>query len=356
MKRLLYSGNDHDGDDVVNYERLRELLFLLDPETSHHLSLEGLKYLERVCLTGWLARKVPAVPVRAMGLQFPNPVGLAAGLDKNGDYIDALGALGFGFIEIGTITPKSQPGNPKPRLFRLPEHQAIINRMGFNNKGVDHLVKQVAHRRYQGILGINIGKNAVTPVEEAIRDYLYCLDRVYEHADYVTANLSSPNTPGLRTLQLGDALKSLVNGLADRKAQLATVHGKRVPLLIKIAPDMTPDEVHHLAQVALECEVDGLIATNTTLAREQVKDSVHADEAGGLSGKPVFATSTAVLAQLAAETAGKLCLVGVGGIDNAASAQAKLDAGASLLQVYTGFIYRGPELIAELVAACQAKR
>lgn len=340
----------------MNYERLRDLLFLFDPETSHHLSLESLKYLEKVHLTGLLAQKTAAVPVSAMGLQFPNPVGLAAGLDKNGDYIDALGALGFGFIEIGTITPKPQPGNPKPRLFRLPEYQAIINRMGFNNKGVDHLVKQVARRRYQGILGINIGKNAVTPVEEAIHDYLYCLDRVYEHADYVTANLSSPNTPGLRALQLGDALKLLVNALADRKAQLSTVHGKRVPLLIKIAPDMTPDEIHHLAQVALECEVDGLIATNTTLSREQVKDSVHAGEAGGLSGKPVFASSTAVLAQLAHETAGKLCLVGVGGIDSTTSAREKLEAGANLLQVYTGFIYQGPGLVAELVSACQAKK
>ena len=333
---------------LLPYRPLRDALFLLDPETSHHLSLQAMKWVERLHLSGLYRDKIVDKPVRVMGLDFANPIGLAAGLDKNGDYIDALGDLGFGFIEVGTITPRPQPGNPKPRLFRLTEHEAIINRMGFNNKGVNHLVGQVEKRRYKGVLGINIGKNFDTPVEKAGSDYLTGLERVYACADYVTVNLSSPNTPGLRSLQIGDALKKLVYELADRKAALSTQHRKQVPLMIKISPDMLDEEINHLAAVALECGIDGLIATNTTLSREQVQGSVYAGEAGGLSGKPVFDSSTRVLRELKKTLDGKLCLVGVGGIDSANTALAKLDAGADLVQLYTGFIYRGPELLSEI--------
>lgn len=340
------------GTPLVNYDTLRRLLFQLEPERAHHLSLEALKWGERLHLASLYRRSaLPALPVKKMGLTFANPVGLAAGLDKNGDYIDALGDLGFGFIEIGTITPRPQPGNPSPRLFRLPEHGAIINRMGFNNKGLDHLVAQVEKRRYRGVLGINIGKNFDTPVEEAHRDYLKGLERVYGVADYITVNLSSPNTPGLRSLQMGDSLQQLVNALAGRRAQLSSQHGKQVPLLIKIAPDMNAEEVTHLSAVAGTCGIDGLIATNTTLSRELVQDSPLAKEAGGLSGRPVFEPSTRVLSQLASMPGRKLALIGVGGIDSASTALAKFDAGADLVQLYTGFIYRGPELLAEI---CQA--
>jgi len=333
---------------LLPYSLVRKVLFSFEPETSHHLSLEMMKWVEKIHLSAVYRKQVTDFPVMAMGLHFANPIGLAAGLDKNGDYIDALGDLGFGFIEIGTVTPRPQPGNPKPRLFRLTEHGAIINRMGFNNKGVDHLVRQVEKRTYKGVLGINIGKNANTPVENANQDYLHGLERVYAYADYVTVNLSSPNTPGLRSLQMGDALKKLVTELSDAKVKLATRHNKRVPLVIKIAPDMSTEEVHHLAMVALECKVDGLIATNTTLSRELVKDSIFANEAGGLSGKPVFESSTRVLAQLKNELDGKSCLIGVGGIDSAETAQAKFNAGANLIQLYTGFIYQGPELIKKI--------
>lgn len=330
------------------YSLLRKALFMLEPERSHNLSLQAMKWGERMHLSALYRNKIADFPVHAMGLVFANPIGLAAGLDKNGDYIDALGDLGFGFIEIGTVTPRPQSGNPMPRLFRLPEHEAIINRMGFNNKGVDHLVRQVEKRRYKGILGINIGKNFDTPVEHAGRDYLSGLERVYAHADYVTVNLSSPNTPGLRSLQIGDALKKLVHELADRKAALSAQHRKKVPLMIKISPDMSTDEVHYLAAVALECGIDGLIATNTTLDRDLVKDSVLAAEAGGLSGKPVFTSSTKVLQELKKTVDGKLCLIGVGGIHNAETAMAKFSAGADLIQLYTGFIYQGPALLGNI--------
>lgn len=336
----------------MHYDLIRNLLFLMEPECSHHVSLNAMKWAQRLHMSGLYRDGKPvSLPVEKMGLRFENPVGLAAGLDKNGDYIDALGDLGFGFIEVGTVTPRAQNGNPKPRLFRLKEHQAIINRMGFNNKGVDHLVAQVEKRRYLGILGINIGKNFDTPVEEANRDYVVGLEKVYACADYITVNLSSPNTPGLRKLQMGDALKQLVNALAERKDQLATQHGKRVPLLIKIAPDMDQEEILHLAQIAIDCQMDGLIATNTTIARDQIQSSPHAAEAGGLSGPPVFESSTRVMAELARVVKGRLCLVGVGGIDSGATAKAKWQAGADLLQLYTGFIYHGPALITE---ACQA--
>jgi len=338
-----------DVDLPVNYDLIRKALFVLEPECSHHLSLEAMKWVERLHLSGiYRDKKLPSLPVEAMGLTFSNPIGLAAGLDKNGDYIDALGDLGFGFIEIGTVTPRPQAGNPRPRLFRLQEHHAIINRMGFNNKGVDHLVAQVKKRSYKGILGINIGKNFDTPVENANRDYLIGLEKVYVHADYITVNLSSPNTPGLRSLQMGEALRELINDLANRKAQLEVQYRKTVPLLIKIAPDINNEEIANLARVAMDSGIDGLIATNTTVSREKVMDSPLATEAGGLSGRPVFESSTQVLGELSKTVKGRLLLVGVGGIESATTALSKFHAGAQLIQIYTGFIYRGPELIQEI--------
>jgi dihydroorotate dehydrogenase len=334
--------------NCLPYPLLRNALFMLEPELSHHLSLQAMKWGEQLHLSALYRKQIADFPVRTMGLTFANPVGLAAGLDKNGDYIDALGDLGFGFIEIGTVTPRPQPGNPRPRLFRLPEYEAIINRMGFNNKGVDHLVRQVEKRKYKGVLGINIGKNFDTPVENAGKDYLAGLERVYACADYITVNLSSPNTPGLRSLQIGEVLKRLVHELAERKATLSTQHRKNVPMMIKISPDMSVEEVYHLAMVALECEIDGLIATNTTLERDSVKDSVYASEAGGLSGKPVFSSSTRVLRELKKTVGNKLCLIGVGGINSAETAIQKLDAGADLIQLYTGFIYHGPGLLSDI--------
>lgn len=333
----------------------RHLLFQLPPETSHHLSLAGISAAERM----GLMRLMPAIapdPVELMGLRFANPVGLAAGLDKNGDHIDGLAALGFGFIEIGTVTPKPQPGNPQPRLFRLPQATAIINRMGFNNLGVDHLVGQVQRCRYRGVLGINIGKNAVTPVESAADDYLLCLDRVYAHASYVTVNISSPNTKDLRSLQSGDALAALLERLKNRQSQLASQHGRYVPLVVKIAPDLEPSDVLVMAGQLRRFEIDGVIATNTTISRAGVEGLRHGDEAGGLSGLPVRAASTRVVRELVEALQGKLPVIGVGGITDAASAAEKVSSGAQLVQVYTGFIYRGPELVREAAEGIAALR
>lgn len=331
------------------YALARQLLFSLDPETSHHVALRGISVAERLGLLRLLPR-VPAAPVSLMGLTFPNPVGLAAGLDKNGDHIDGLAALGFGFIEIGTVTPRPQPGNPQPRLFRLPEAEAIINRMGFNNLGVDHLVRQVERARFRGVLGINIGKNFDTPVERAVDDYLACLERVYAHASYVTVNISSPNTQGLRSLQSADALAALLEPLKNRQAQLASRHGRHVPLVVKIAPDLTSEDVELMAAQFRRFEIDGVIATNTTVARTGVEHLPHGNEAGGLSGRPVRESSTRVLRELVAALEGRLPVIGVGGIVDAASAREKHEAGAQLVQVYTGFIYRGPALVREAVA------
>lgn len=333
----------------------RHLLFQLPPEASHHLSLAGISAAERMGLT----RLVPAIapdPVELMGLRFANPVGLAAGLDKNGDHIDGLAALGFGFIEIGTVTPKPQPGNPQPRLFRLPQATAIINRMGFNNLGVDHLVGQVQRCRYRGVLGINIGKNAITPVESAADDYLLCLDRVYAHASYVTVNISSPNTKDLRSLQSGDALAALLERLKNRQSHLASQHGRYVPLVVKIAPDLEPSDVLVMAEQLRRFEIDGVIATNTTISRAGVEGLRHGDEAGGLSGLPMRAASTRVVRELVEALQGKLPVIGVGGITDAASAAEKVSSGAQLVQVYTGFIYRGPELVREAAEGIAALR
>lgn len=336
------------------YELIRKFLFKLDAETSHELTLDMLGAAQRLGLIKLFAPKIPNQPVEVLGLQFPNPVGLAAGLDKNGDYIDALGNLGFGFIEIGTITPRPQPGNPQPRLFRLPEHQAIINRMGFNNKGVDHLVEQVKKAKYKGVLGINIGKNFDTAVEDADRDYEICLEKVYQYADYVTVNISSPNTPGLRNLQFGDSLKSLLSTLKAAQKRLEQQHNKYTPILVKIAPDMDQDETKMVAEALIENEMDGVIATNTTLDREAVAGHEHANEAGGLSGKPVQGSSTQVLAWLSQELKDKMPIIGVGGIIDGPSAAEKMKNGAALVQVYSGFIYRGPKLISEASDAIAA--
>jgi len=293
--------------------------------------------------------KAQGRPRMVMGLPFPNPVGLAAGLDKNADCFNALGALGFGFVEVGTVTPRPQPGNAKPRMFRIESAEAIINRMGFNNLGIDHLLANVRRRRYGGILGINIGKNAATPVENAADDYLLCLDKAYPFADYITVNISSPNTPGLRTLQFGESLRKLLDPVKARQRELAEASGRYVPLVVKIAPDMSDDEVRETASSLLAADIDGVIATNTTLARAGVEHLTHGDEAGGLSGKPVREKSTQVLRVLADALEERLPIIGVGGIDSVEAAQEKLAAGASLVQVYTGFIYRGPGLVRELV-------
>jgi len=289
-----------------------------------------------------------------MGLTFPNPVGLAAGLDKNGDYFNALSELGFGFVEIGTITPRPQPGNPQPRLFRLPEYQAIINRMGFNNLGVDHLVAQVRKRQFKGILGINIGKNFDTPVEKASDDYRLCMEKVYAYADYIAVNISSPNTPGLRDLQHAEQLDELLTTLKQTQTRLADEQGRYVPLALKIAPDLDDEQIADMARQLIKHGIDGVIATNTTLSRELVKRSPLAGEQGGLSGWPVRERATEVIGKLAKELDGVLPIIGVGGIASGADACDKINAGASLVQVYTGFIYRGPALIAEAAEALAA--
>jgi dihydroorotate dehydrogenase len=329
------------------YPLMRELLFLLPPELSHHLSMTGISLTERLCLSRLVAPRVPTQAVTVMGISFPNPVGLAAGLDKNADHIDGLAALGFGFIEVGTVTPRPQPGNPRPRLFRLRPARAIINRMGFNNKGVDHLVEQVKKSRFKGVLGINIGKNFDTPVERAADDYLICLRKVYAHASYVTVNISSPNTKGLRSLQTGNALGELLAPLKAEQLRLAEQHGRYVPLVVKIAPDLSEEEVQLIAETLVANKIDGVIATNTTLSRQGVEHLPQGAEQGGLSGRPVRELSTLTIRRLSQALAGRLPIIGVGGIDDGASAAEKIAAGASLVQVYTGFIYRGPDLIGE---------
>lgn len=341
------------------YPLIRQFFFSLDAETAHGIGMSGLDFAHAAGLSGLFSGKVPACPVEVMGLLFPNPVGLAAGLDKNGDHIDALAALGFGFIEIGTVTPRPQPGNPKPRLFRIPERQAIVNRMGFNNGGVDNLLARVAAAQFPrrgGILGINIGKNFDTPIEKAADDYLICLDKVYDAASYVAVNISSPNTKNLRDLQRDDALDDLLARLKAAQARLADQRGRYVPMALKIAPDLDDLQIRAIADLLRRHRMDGVIATNTTLARTGVEGLHNADEAGGLSGAPLRDASTAVLKKLAAALAGEVPIIGVGGIMNGADAAAKIAAGASLVQFYSGFIYRGPELVGEAAAAIAARR
>jgi len=333
------------------FSLLRQCLFSLPTETSHHLALDSLKWAEKLKLSSLLASPQPQSPVTVMGLEFPNPVGMAAGLDKNAEYIDGLAALGFGFIEVGTVTPKPQPGNPKPRLFRLPDAQAIINRMGFNNHGVDYLIEQVKRSRYDGILGINIGKNKDTPAEKAVDDYLICMRKVYPHASYITVNLSSPNTPGLRDLQFGEPLEQLLAQLKEEQKLLAEQYQRYVPVAVKIAPDMAEDDIQQVAEALVRNGIDGVIATNTTIAREAVKDLPHGEEAGGLSGAPLTQASTVVIKALAEALHGRLPIIGVGGIMSGDDAKAKMEAGASLVQIYSGFIYKGPKLVADAVAS-----
>lgn len=338
------------------FKLLRSLLFLLPAETSHELGLKGLKLLHVLGLSGLLAPRIEPLPQRVWGLDFANPVGLAAGLDKNADYLDALGALGFGFVEVGTVTPKPQPGNARPRLFRLAPQQAIINRMGFNNKGLDHMVQRLRQRRYKGVVGVNIGKNLSTPVERAAEDYLTCLHAVYPYADYVVVNLSSPNTPGLRSLQFGEQLRTLLQQLKAAQAELARQHGRKVPLLLKVAPDLNDDEIVGIAAVLRETTMEGVIVSNTTLSRVGVETARHGNEAGGLSGAPLTVLSTRVLARMVEALNGAIPVVGVGGIMQGSDAAAKLRAGAALVQVYSGFIYAGPGLVKDAVLACaQAK-
>jgi len=329
------------------YPLLRPLLFSLDPETAHHATLDALKTAHNL---GLLCIRHPTEnPRTVMGLTFPNPVGLAAGLDKNGSYIDALSALGFGFIEVGTVTPRPQPGNPKPRMFRLPEAQAIINRMGFNNLGVDALVENVKCVKYRGILGINIGKNFDTPIDRAADDYLICLRKVYAHASYVAINISSPNTKNLRQLQGGDELGALLAQLKAEQESLANQHGKYVPLAVKIAPDLDKEQIQQIASLLIHHNIDGVIATNTTLSRDGVENLPHGTEAGGLSGAPVREKSTAVIRELATALNGALPIIGVGGILSGADAVEKIQAGAALVQIYSGMIYRGPDLVGETI-------
>ncbi|OAJ70308.1 dihydroorotate dehydrogenase (quinone) [Methylobacillus sp. MM3] len=333
------------------YSLLKPLLFRLDAERAHHLTLDSLQVVNRLKLSGLLPKPPVCRTRRVMGLDFPNPIGLAAGLDKNGAYIDVLATLGFGFIEVGTVTPRPQPGNPQPRLFRIPAAQAIVNRFGFNNEGVDALAENVKNARYRGILGINIGKNFDTPNERAVDDYLICLRKVYAHASYVTVNISSPNTKNLRQLQEKEALENLLSALKAEQEKLAQQYGRYAPIVLKIAPDLTAEQVVEIADLLLQYRFDGVIATNTTLSREGVEGMENAEETGGLSGAPARTKSTAVVKQLSLALKGEIPIIGVGGILTGEDAREKVDAGASLVQVYTGLIYRGPILVKEACAA-----
>jgi dihydroorotate dehydrogenase len=333
------------------YPLFRPLLFAADPELAHDVALGGLDAAARVGLAQLAASRLPQAPVEAMGLRFPNRVGLAAGLDKNAAHLKGLATLGFGFIEAGTVTPRAQPGNPRPRMFRVVEAQALVNRLGFNNGGVDAFVANVARSGYRGILGINIGKNFDTPNERAADDYVACLRAVHAHANYVTINVSSPNTKGLRDLQAEAALSALLARIVAERDDLAQKHGRCVPLAVKIAPDLDDAAVNAVARLLVAHRLDGVIATNTTIARDGMAGLPHADEAGGLSGAPLRERSTAVLRTLAKALDGALPIIGVGGILAAGDAQQKIDAGATLVQLYTGLIYRGPDLVAECVRA-----
>lgn len=339
------------------YPLVQKLLFKLDAEVAHGLSLRALDLLYKAGLIGLVASKSQSTntPVTVMGIEFPNRIGLAAGLDKNGEHIDALAACGFGFVEIGTVTPKPQPGNDKPRLFRLLKDHAIINRMGFNNRGVDYLVERVKLSKRRCVLGINIGKNKLTPNDRAVDDYLYCLRKVYAHADYVTINISSPNTPGLRELQHGDALQSLLQTLKQEQSELHQQHARYVPLLVKIAPDLSDTEIATLARVFVEQNIDGVIASNTTNDRSGLKESVLATEQGGLSGQPLTTLADHVLEVLVKELHDRVPVIAVGGIMSAQDAKRKIDLGASLVQLYTGFIYSGPALVNACESATKSR-
>ncbi|GAB2182106.1 quinone-dependent dihydroorotate dehydrogenase [Denitratisoma sp. agr-D3] len=332
---------------MLPYCLIKPVLFSLDAETAHELTIASMKRLGGLMPPATFANQ----GIEVMGLHFPNRVGLAAGLDKNGEAINGWGRLGFGFVEIGTVTPRPQPGNPKPRLFRIPVKQGIINRMGFNNHGVDALLDNVKAAGFKGVLGINIGKNADTPIEKAVDDYLICLDKVYTAASYVTVNISSPNTKNLRQLQGESELDALLGSLKARQTALADQHGRYVPMALKIAPDLDEAQITNIADALRRHRIDAVIATNTTLSRDGVEGLPHAEETGGLSGAPVYEKSTAVVRALATKLAGELPIIAAGGITDGAKAKAKLDAGASLVQLYSGLIYRGPDLIKECINA-----
>ncbi|WP_061013542.1 quinone-dependent dihydroorotate dehydrogenase [Photobacterium leiognathi] len=331
------------------YRIARSAIFQLDAEKAHDLAIENFSRFTGTPLDLFYRQHLPERPVEVMGLTFKNPVGLAAGLDKNGECIDAFGAMGFGFVEVGTVTPRSQPGNDKPRLFRLIPAEGIINRFGFNNLGVDNLVENVKKAKYDGIIGINIGKNKDTPIEKGAEDYLICMDKVYQYAGYIAVNISSPNTPGLRSLQYGEALDDLLSQLKEKQAELAEKHGKYVPLALKIAPDLDDHEILQVCDSLIRNKIDGVIGTNTTLDRSLVQGMEHCDEVGGLSGRPLQNKSTEVIRKMAEALKGEIPIIGVGGIDSAISAREKMMAGASLVQVYSGFIYHGPRLVKDIV-------
>lgn len=334
----------------MSYSVVRPFLFQSDPEKAHALALDMLEQARKFRLLN-LAYTAKSLPTTCMGIHLPNPVGLAAGLDKNGEYIDALSELGFGFLEVGTVTPRPQSGNPKPRLFRLEESAGIINRMGFNNEGVDVLVKNVERSHYKGVLGINIGKNSDTPNEDALKDYVYCLERVYYHASYVTLNISSPNSKNLRNLQKVQSLHYLLEGIKNCHSRLKTEYGFYVPLALKISPDLDDNEIDDIANELIAFEIDGLIATNTTVARPGIQDAQYSKEGGGLSGRPLSHESTVVLRKFAERLHDKVEIIGVGGIDNGDRAVNKIVAGAKAVQLYTGLVYRGPSLISDCVNA-----
>ncbi|NEG56624.1 quinone-dependent dihydroorotate dehydrogenase [Pantoea agglomerans] len=331
------------------YPIVRPALFKLDPERAHELTFQQLRFMNGTPLEMFYRQNLPSRPVTCMGLTFKNALGLAAGLDKNAECIDAFAAMGFGFVEVGTVTPRAQAGNDKPRMFRLVEAGGIINRMGFNNLGVDHLVENVKKARFNGVLGINIGKNKDTPVEQGKDDYLICMEKVYAHAGYIAINISSPNTPGLRSLQYGEALDDLLSSIKQKQKELEQRHLKYVPLAVKIAPDLSEEELIQVADSLIRHQIDGVIASNTTLERSLVSGLKHAEEAGGLSGRPVQSRSTAVIQRLSQELQGRLPIIGVGGIDSLTAAREKIAAGATLVQIYSGFIYQGPGLIKDIV-------
>ncbi|HAT8491752.1 TPA: quinone-dependent dihydroorotate dehydrogenase [Vibrio vulnificus] len=331
------------------YRLARAGFFQLDAEKAHDLAIQNFKRFTGTPIDLFYRQQLPNRPVECMGLTFRNPVGLAAGLDKNGECIEAFDAMGFGFVEVGTVTPRAQSGNDKPRLFRLVGAEGIINRMGFNNLGVDNLIENVKKAKYSCVLGINIGKNKDTPIEKGAEDYLICMEKVYEYAGYIAVNISSPNTPGLRTLQYGEALDELLVELKRKQAELEEKHGKYVPLALKIAPDLTDDEISQICQSLIKNKIDGVIATNTTLDRTMVEGMKHAQEAGGLSGRPLQSRSTEVVRLLRKELQGNIPVIGVGGVDSYVAAKEKMLAGADLVQVYSGFIYHGPGLVRDIV-------
>ncbi|MCD1382510.1 quinone-dependent dihydroorotate dehydrogenase [Escherichia coli] len=332
------------------YPFVRKALFQLDPERAHEFTFQQLRCITGTPFEALVRQKVPAKPVNCMGLTFKNPLGLAAGLDKDGECIDALGAMGFGSIEIGTVTPRPQPGNDKPRLFRLVDAEGLINRMGFNNLGVDNLIENVKKAHYDGVLGINIGKNKDTPVEQGKDDYLICMDKIYPYAGYIAINISSPNTPGLRTLQYGEALDDLLIAIKNKQNDLQKIHQKYVPIAVKIAPDLSEEELIQVADSLVRHNIDGVIATNTTLDRSLVQGMKNCDQTGGLSGRPLQLKSTEIIRRLSQELNGRLPIIGVGGIDSVIAAREKIAAGATLVQIYSGFIFKGPPLIKEIVS------